>query len=310
MNQRKSSRKRRRVVVRVSATTANLGPGFDALGMALELHNQVEVKESDSFGIVVSGEGAGVISRSKDNKVYEGMVAVYQRIGRPIPPLFLSCHNNIPLARGLGSSAAAVVSGLVAANYLCGSPLSSEDLLEMGAQLEGHPDNVAPALFGGCQIVVQEEGRLVHISIPLPPELRAVVFIPDFEISTVASRAVLSSRVSRKDAVYNLGRAALLTAALASGQLQYLKVATKDRLHQPMRQALFPAMGNLFAAALTAGALGVFLSGSGPTILALTTAEGYGIGEAMQAMAQKAGVSGIIRTICPCFSGAQLAEED
>lgn len=297
-------------MVRVPATTANLGPGFDALGIALDIHNQVKVEESDSFGIAVSGEGAGIISRGKDNKVYEGVIALYQRIGRSVPPLFLSCQNNIPLARGLGSSAAALVTGLVAANHLCGSPLSPEDLLEMGAQLEGHPDNVAPALLGGCQIVVQEKGHLVHLSVPLPSGLKAVLFIPDFELPTAESRSILPPQVSRVDAVYNLGRTALLIAALTTGRLQYLSIATKDRLHQPARQTLFPAMESLFRAALDTGALGVFLSGSGPTILALATGEGQDIGEAMQAMAQKAGISGIIRITCPCSSGAQVEEED
>ncbi len=298
-----------KIMVKVPATTANLGPGFDTLGMALDIHNVVTVEKSSGFGIEVSGEGADVISRDKDNKIYQGIAALYQKVGQPLPPLFLSCHNDIPLARGLGSSAAAIVAGLVAANALCGEPLSIEELLLLAAKLEGHPDNVAPALLGGCQIIVQEGYSLFHAPIPLPPGLKVVLFIPNFELSTSQSRSILSPQVSRADAVYNLGRVALLVAALSGGQLSYLRIATQDRLHQPARQALFPAMGRLLEAALEAGAWGAFLSGSGPTIVALATGEGQEIGEAMLTAAQNAGIGGKIRKTCPSFSGAQVIRD-
>jgi homoserine kinase len=284
-----------KVTVRVPATTANLGPGFDCLGMALNIWNEVMVEKGPSFGISVSGEGAGAISRGKDNRVYQGTIALYERTGGSVPDLFISCKNDIPLARGLGSSAAAAVSGLLAANLLSGEPLPPEELLQLGIQLEGHADNLAAALFGGCQVVTLDNGQAIHAPIPLPPELKAVLFIPDFEMPTQESRNILPPEVSRSDAVHNLGRVSLLVAALVTNQLDHLRLATQDRLHQPARQSLFPAMGSLLEAALEVGALGAFLSGGGSTIIALTQGEGKAIEEAMMSTARKAGVAGKTR---------------
>ena len=284
-----------RVTVRVPATTANLGPGFDCLGVALDIWNEVTVGRGDSFGISVSGEGVGALSRGKDNRVYQGILALYERTGESVPNLFISCKNDISLARGLGSSAAAAVSGLLAANLLLGEPLPLEELLQLGTPLEGHADNIAAALFGGCQLVTMDNGRVIHAPIPLPPELKAVLFIPDFEMPTQESRSILTPEVSRSDAVYNLGRVGLLVAALVTNRLDYLRLATQDRLHQPARQALFPAMESLLEAAIEVGALGAFLSGGGSTIVALTRGEGQAIEEAMMSAARRAGVEGRTR---------------
>lgn len=293
--------------LRVPATTANLGPAFDCLGMALDIFNEISVAEAPARTITVLGEGAGRISLGEDNLVYRSMATVFRTVGKPMPALAITCHNRIPLARGLGSSAAAIASGLVAANELLGKPLTPDDLLQIGAELEGHADNIAPALRGGCQVAFQEAGKYFSAPIPLTPGLRAVLFIPDFAIPTAEARRVLPAQVPRSDAVFNLGRVALLTLALATGQGEYLRVATQDRLHQPPRQALFPAMESLFQAALGAGALGVFLSGSGSTILALTAGEAMAeaIGRGMQAAATKAGISGRVQAAMPSAQGAQ-----
>lgn len=290
---------KQRVAVRVPATTANLGPGFDCLGMALDIYNRVAVEPAPALSIEVSGEGRGAIPTGEENLVYRGLAAVFRRVGRPVPGLRLACHNEIPLARGLGSSAAAVAGGLVAANLLLREPLSRDDLLTLGAAIEGHPDNLAPALFGGCQVVVQEGEGFVHAPVPLPAGLKAVLFIPHFHLPTVQARAVLPAQVPLKDAVYNVGRAALLVASLASGGLSLLAAATRDRLHQPYREPLFPAMGPVMAAAMGAGALGSFLSGAGPTVLALCTGGEEAIGAAMKRAAAGAGVEGTIRVARP-----------
>ena len=300
---------RNKVTVRVPATTANLGPGFDCLGMALNLHNTVTLTRSHRFNITISGEGEKLLSRGKDNLVYRAITRFFNKVGQPVPDLQIDCHNEIPLARGLGSSTTAIVCGLVAANSLLSNARSKDELLQVGIEMEGHPDNLTPALFGGCQVVVMDDTGLVHERVPVHRSWKMVLFIPDFEMSTVKARAMLPRQIAREDAVYNLGRVALLTKALITGQADHLKVATQDRLHQPYRQSLFPAMSNIFAAALYAGADGVFLSGSGPTILALSRSKSSTIGKAMLTEAERAGIKGKIRAAELSEVGAQILEE-
>lgn len=304
-----------KVAVRVPASTANLGPGFDCLGMALDVFNEITLSPAPSLTISVQGEGHKQIGRGQSNLTYRAVSSVFNEAGKAVPDLSLVCHNRIPLARGLGSSAAAIAGGLVAANEFLGRPLPPEELLQLGAKLEGHADNIAPALFGGCQIVLsetphagQEGARYCSVPLPAPSALRAVLFIPDFAMSTTEARNILPSSIARSDAVFNLGRVALLTLALSAGKLEYLRVATEDRLHQPARQAIFPAMAELFRAALDAGALGAFLSGSGSTVLAFTADESKtaAIGQAMQAAAATSGVNGRLQVAAPTPLGAHV----
>ena len=295
---------KQRVAVRVPATTANLGPGFDCLGLALDIFNRVSVEPAPALSIEVSGEGQGDIPTGEDNLVYRGVAGVFHRIAQALPPLLLTCHNEIPLARGLGSSGAAVAGGMVAANLLLGEPLSREELLALGAAIEGHPDNLAPALFGGCQVVVPEGEGFLHAPVPLPAGLMAVLFIPEAHLATSQARGVLPAQVPHQDAVYNVGRAALLVASLGGGGLSLLSAATGDRLHQPYRERLFPAMVPIMSAAMGVGALGSFLSGAGPTVLALCTGGEGAIGDAMRRAAGEAGVSGAVRVARPALEGA------
>lgn len=301
----------RRVTVRVPATSANLGPGFDCLALALDFYNTVTVELSDHFAIAITGEGATRLSRGADNQVYRALVTVFERVGQPVPRLALRCHNEVPLGRGLGSSGAAVVAGVVAGNVLCGEPFSPHELLAIAAELEGHPDNAAAALFGGCQIVLEgSDGRLLTATVPLASELRLALLIPDHEMPTAQARAVLPAHVSRSDAVFNLARVALLVTALATGDLARLREATEDRLHQPPRRRLFPAMDAIFLAALDAGALGVCLSGSGPTVLAFARDDAMHIAEAMSRAAHQAGLRSSIRIASPSFEGAYVLEKE
>ena len=295
------------VTIKAPATTANMGPGFDCLGMALDIWNSVTV-EVGASGFDAIGEGSGDLPRGGDNLIHRSFRRLYDEIGEPAPPVGARCENAIPLGRGLGSSAAAVASGLMAANALSGANLGKDDLLAVAADIEGHPDNAAAAIFGGCRIVVNEGGRLIAAPVPIPDEISAVLFVPDVPMPTEQARGVLPPQVDRSDAVHNIGRAALLISAFASGDLSLLAVATGDRLHQPARQKIFFPMKNIFRAAMAAGALGVFLSGAGSSVLALASEREYTIGYEMADAAMKSGVDGAIKVARPSALGAHVSE--
>ncbi len=297
------------VTVRVPATSANLGPGFDCLGMALDIWNSIAVRVGQS-GFEVTGEGEDTLPRTKENVVARCFRIPFEEAGLPVPEASIACRNEIPLDRGLGSSSAAVVGGLVAGNEVCERPLTSERLLELAASIEGHPDNVAPALLGGCRIVVRDEGGLTAASVLVPEGLKAVLFIPDVPMPTEQARGLLADTVRREDAVYNIGRAALLVRAFATNDMTYMATATEDRLHQPERQAIFPAMKNIIRAAIDAGAAGAFLSGAGSSVLALAECRELTIGYEMADAAAKSGIGGVIKIACPTSRGAHVVEDE
>ena len=304
------------VRVKAPATTANMGPGYDCLGMALDVWNTIEIEVLDSGEPVVevTGEGAGELETGRDNLVYRSMEFLFQDAEQEMPMVRIRCDNAIPLARGMGSSAAAIAGGLVAANAICSQDYTPNDLLEMAATIEGHPDNVAAAVLGGMQLVISdktEEGsRLYTVPINVPPELHAVVFVPQVRIATEDARAVLPEKVSVADAVHNMGRVGLLVASMATNHPEYLAIATQDLLHQPYRQPLFPAMKVIFKAALDAGALGVFLSGSGSTVLALTQGREMTVAYEMAEAARQASVEGNVSVTQPTVRGAHLIGQE
>jgi homoserine kinase len=245
------------IVVRAPATSANLGPGFDCLGLALDLWNEVAA-------VPGNGEPAG------DHLILRTAQTLFERLGVPYPGLELCCTNRIPMGRGLGSSSAAIVCGLLIANAALQRPFDTTGLLELATEIEGHPDNVAPCLLGGVQVATRtDDGHVVQISIPLATPLEIVVFVPDQSVLTTKARAVLPRQVPMADAIFNIGRASLLVAALSSGELDALAEATRDRLHQPYRLPLFPAGAALLEAAKSSGASGAFVSGAGPSVLAI-----------------------------------------
>ena len=304
------------VRVKAPATTANMGPGYDCLGMALDVWNTIEIEVLDSGEPVVEviGEGAGELGTGRDNLVYRSMEFLFQDAEQEMPMVRIRCDNAIPLARGMGSSAAAIAGGLVAANAICSQDYTPNDLLEMAATIEGHPDNVAAAVLGGMQLVISdktEEGsRLYTVPINVPPELHAVVFVPQVRIATEDARAVLPEKVTVADAVHNMGRVGLLVASMATNHPEYLAIATQDLLHQPYRQPLFPAMKVIFKAALDAGALGVFLSGSGSTVLALTQGREMTVAYEMAEAARQASVEGNVSVTQPTVRGAHLIGQE
>lgn len=296
----------RSVRVVVPASTANLGPGFDCLGMALELYVRVTVARDGVGGVQATGEGAAEIPADETNLVCRALRACFQRAGEQVPPLAVTIENGIPVARGLGSSAAAVVAGLVAGNALLGGVLGTGDLLALGAAIEGHPDNIAPSLLGGCTLIVRQGDGYLPVRVPLPEGLEAVVFVPEARLSTEAARRVLPERVPLGDAVFNAGRSALLVLALVSGRRDLLGPATEDRLHQPYREPLVPGMAALCKAARRAGAAGAFLSGAGPSILALTWGCSADVAAAMAAAAEASGVPGRTIVTRPSRRGPQV----
>ncbi len=278
------------VTVRVPASTTNLGPGFDALGLALKLHNRMTFQIAEGpVTVEVAGEGEGVLTGGEDNLVYTAVARLCREVGREPLPLRMRLVNAIPVSRGLGSSSTAIVGGLVGANALLGEPLDREQLLALAVEMEGHPDNVTPALLGGFQVTSHTEEGLLHLEIPTPAGLRAVVCVPNVSVSTADARRVLPQQYSRADAVFNLSRVALLVSALLTGQTAVLRAAMQDRIHQPYRAELIPGFHAVVQAALDAGASGACLSGSGSTMLALTLGNEEAVGEAMVAAVRAAG---------------------
>jgi homoserine kinase len=293
-----------RVHVSVPATSANLGPGFDALGLALDLRNEAWLEEADGVAVAVEGEGAGRLDGGADNAVARGARLCFEAAGRPFRGVRIRCANRIPLARGLGSSAAAWVGGLVGANALLGDPLDRDALLALAARAEGHPDNVAAALCGGLTVSCADGDRVLAVSLPVARAIRWVVLVPEAESATGAARAVLPDTVPRADAVFNVQRVSLLLAALGSGRADLLAAAMADRLHQPYRRRLFPWMDAVREAAVGAGAAGCALSGAGSALLAATVGPPEPVARAMEAALRDRGVAGAARVLAVDPAGA------
>ncbi len=279
--------------VKVPATTANLGPGFDCMGMALGLHNEFWFTEIPTgLEVIVSGEGHEGIPADERNLVVRGVRYVCQHLGRDLTGLRLEQTNHVPAASGMGSSSTAIVAGLLGGNALLGSPLNREEILQLATNIEGHPDNVAPAIFGGLVLVpLGEDGACEHIEhIPMPT-LNAVLVLPDFTLFTADARAALPTEVSRDDAIFNMSHVALLVRALETGDYQKLAIAMQDKIHQPYRMALIPGMAEAMSAAKEAGAAAVVISGAGPSLIAFAPSGLSEIGDAMMAVYQAHGLT-------------------
>lgn len=278
------------IKVQIPATSANLGAGFDALGLALTFYNYVEMEESDRIDIS-SADGLEIPTDEK-NLIYISARDLFEVCGKKLEGLRLVQTNNIPMARGLGSSSACIVAGLAGANQILGNPLSTDDLVDLAAQIEGHPDNTAPALLGGIVTAVFD-GRKVHwVKQEVYTKLKFAAIIPDFELKTEKARACLPKEVSHKDAVYNLSRAALFSASLLTGKFENLRTAVHDKLHQPYRMELIPHCREVFDIAYTHGAYGAYISGAGPTIIAIADEKNTYFAGKMKFSLENAGLSG------------------
>lgn len=270
------------ITVKVPATTANLGAGFDTLALALDLYNYVTIELAAKTRIEVKNEGKNSLPLNEENIVYITAKAVFDMAEVKMDGLKIKLVNNIPLARGLGSSASARVGGAIGANYLLGNRFSKDEIMSLTAELEGHPDNVTPALFGGFTISYVDNERLKYFKISPNVKFKIVVVIPQFEVSTSKAREILPSEISRKEAVFNISRACLLVSSILTGQLEYIGAGMQDMLHQPYRKKLVPGMEDVFEAAMRNGARGVALSGAGPSIVAFATESFEEIGKTMQ----------------------------
>jgi homoserine kinase len=281
----------RQVQVRVPATTANLGCGFDILGLALQLYNSFRLTLTSAPGWRVSLPPGVDLPTHDDNLVFQAARHLFERVGFTPTGLHVSLTTDIPLARGLGSSATAVVGGLVAANHLTGATLDRDSLLAMAIDLEGHPDNVTPALMGGLTLSYSVGTQHHYLHMPFPRELTVIAAIPDFELSTAYARSVLPAQVSLADAVFNCSRTALFVFALQNQRYDLLAAAMDDRLHQPYRASLVPGMPEAIADTYAAGALGVALSGAGPTLLAIVLENANAVATALHNAFQRHNIS-------------------
>ena len=261
--------------VRVPASTSNLGPGFDCFGLALKLYLTVRATSmpgaSEPCCVTTTGAKENeALPRNSVNLIYRAMVFAARREGASLPPVELVVHNEIPLASGLGSSAAAIVAGIKLAGLITESKLSDQVVQNYATEFEGHPDNIAPALYGGFSAsCIRNDATVVSARFEWPSQIRIVIVSPHSQLSTHVARAVLPRTVSRVDAVHNLQRTALFTSALAQQRYDLLWEAMRDRLHQPQRESLIPGSAEALALPPMPGLLGIALSGAGPSIVAL-----------------------------------------
>lgn len=336
------------VTVTVPATTANLGPGFDCIGAALSLYNRfqfsrLEPSATEKLKITVTGQEAAKVKIDDSNLAYQAFIKLYGYLNQSPPPVAIHIDMQVPLARGLGSSATAIVGGLVGANELAGKPLSQVEVMQLAIELEGHPDNVVPALLGGCRLAAsnpppqpplskggltegfplreagltespplskggQGGGSWEICDIPWHPNIVPVVAIPDFELSTAEARKVLPADYSKADAIFNAAHLGLLVRALETGNQNWLRCALQDKIHQPYRQSLIKGYEAVQQAALNAGAYGMVISGAGPTLLALTdVANAEAVEREMAAAWGEFGVKADVRAIGIDTQGSQVS---
>ncbi len=288
----------RRARIRVPASTSNLGAAFDAVGLALQLYLTLEVSEltKGSSRIQFQGVDAGLVPVDESNLIWRTMEHVALAHGARLPRFFLRVNNEIPITKGLGSSASAILAGASAANFLCRLNLSRDELLEIAAAKEGHPDNAAPALYGGLVASISGEPILCSRS-EFPPDWTIVAVTPDFELETKRAREVLPVQVPYRDAVYNIQRAAFLMAQLVQGRKEGLRAAMADALHQPYRSSLLPGFGEVLELAPCEGLLGVALSGAGSTVIAFADSRENEIGKRIRSIFERHGLAAEVRLL-------------
>ncbi len=299
----------RKVTVRVPATSANCGPGFDCLGLACTLYNTFTY-EMIPEGIVIEalGQDAGLLPQGKNNLAAESFYILWDKLGQPAMGIKITSETQVPVSRGLGSSSTAVVAGLMAANALAGSPLGQADLVTEATLIEGHPDNVAPAILGGMTINVMEEGKVRSLKLAPAKPLKLVVLVPDMQLSTAKARAAMPKAISVRDSVYSTSRAALLIGALATGRYEFLSTALQDKIHTPYRLPLIPGAQEALKRAQEAGAYQAVISGSGSTLMAYAPVDAdlETIGRAMREPFTKRKIDTTVHLLDLDFEGAKI----
>ena len=298
----------RKATACIPASTTNLGPGFDVLGLALQLYSTVSLEiTGSSTEVVVSGVDVEKIPSTPEHIAFQAVESIFQRSGVQQPDgLKLTIANGIPAIRGLGGSGTAILGGLLTANVLCGNMFSLSEILNFSTAIEGHPDNVAASLYGGLVISVQEEEHIHTIQLVCDPALHVVLAIPEFTLSTQKARDILPKTVDFADAIYNISRSSLLVASIATGKLDMLPLAMKDKLHQPYRSTLIPGFNDVVEAATSAGALSIALSGAGPTIAAYCLNNMDQVGNRMQEAFNQHGIPCKIKVLSADLDGATV----
>ena len=258
-----------KVRAKIPATSANMGPGFDTLGIALNLYNKIEVEETDTGLEILSLNQSGYIPKDERNLIYRAIKTVFDYVGYNEKGLRITQKSEIPMTRGLGSSSACIVGGMLCANVISGRRLSYNQIIGLAAKMEGHPDNVGPAMYGGFCVSLMEDEITIVKSVKVDPRIKFALMIPDYFVATKHSREVLPDKVKFKDAVFNISHASMLQSAFVSGDTKCLRYGVRDRLHQQYRKNYIDNMEDIFAKTYSLGACATYLSGSGPTILSI-----------------------------------------
>lgn len=289
--------------IKVPSTSANMGPGFDCLGAALNLYNNFYIEEIEE-GLTI--QGCQEVFKNKDNLVYTSMQRCFQEIGYNPKGLKISFDTSIPVSRGLGSSASCIIAGVLAANEIGKGNLNKNHILEIASEIEGHPDNIAPALFGGMTVAIKEGRNVYYEKLHLPNGLKFSPIIPDFTLSTKEARSVLPDKIPYADGVFNVGRASLLIAALINGDFDMFKFACKDRLHEIYRKNLIANYDEIIEESTNLNSLCIFLSGAGPTIMAVLKEDDCDFQKHMTSFLSKLDNKWIIKELNLDFEGASV----
>lgn len=298
-----------RIHIKIPATTANLGPGFDALGLALDLWNEATFELADDFSVYIDGEGYGKLHQGKHNLIIRSAFKLAEHVGKELPRFVVRCINRIPSGAGLGSSAAATLTGLLAANALTESALSEQEILSLATEIEGHSDNVAPALIGGLVVSTLSNGNITARNIVVAdsaPTIHISVVVPEFHFPTQQARNALPRDIKMKDAVHNISRALLVAEAFRTGDLILLDEAMTDKLHQPYRIPLIPGAQTAMDAMREAGASAAALSGAGPSLIAFSSKREQAIGEAGKQAFAEAGLDARVFQLNISLRGAKV----
>jgi homoserine kinase len=299
------------ITVKVPATSANLGPGFDALGLALNLWNEaVFIPTTDNkISLTLEGEGRDRLPTGANNAIVDAALQIYDLAGKPCNGMQIHCLNRVPLGSGLGSSSAAMLTGMLGANAMLGQPFSREEILKLAIETEGHPDNVAPAMLGGLVASIIHESHVVSLRLTLTSQrtpIHITVIFPEFDFPTKQARAILPKQIERKDAIYNISRAVIVTEAFRVGDLTMLSEAMTDKLHQPYRLPLIPGAQAALEAMRRAGAAAVALSGAGPSLIAFSSKRETAIGKAGQRAFAEAGLDARVYKLTISRKGAEV----
>lgn len=293
----------------VPATSANLGPGFDTLGLALDLFLEVEVEQSsENISVWYYKDGTPVSADPKKNLIVKAMQKVFKHAGINHPAFSLKVKNNIPMSRGLGSSAAAIVAGIYAANHLIDDRFPKDMLLKWAVEMEGHADNIVPAIEGGLTTAMIYKNEVYYQRVSIPSDFKAVVAVPDFTLPTKKSRSVLPEKVALQDTVYNLQRACYLLASLHNGDFRHINLAMDDMIYQPLRKQFIPGFDDVIKAAYDNGALGVAMSGAGPSIIAFAVSNSLVIGQAMCSAFKIRGIDCSVYNLNPNKTGVNIID--